>query len=1601
MYTTSLGKQVGYSIRFEDMTEAGTTFLKYMTDGMLLREAMNDKELSRYSTIILDEAHERTLATDILMGLLKNLAKRRKDLKIIVMSATLDAVKFQSYFSLHDSAAGEEPSPAPLFKVPGRTHPVEIFYTQEPEPDYVEAAIRTVLMIHRAEDPGDILLFLTGEEEIEDACRKIKLEADDLLNTDPSSVGPLMCVPLYSSLPPQQQQRIFDAAPKPSQEGYPPGRKVVVSTNIAETSLTIDGIVYVVDPGFSKQKVYNPRIRVESLLVSPISKASAQQRAGRAGRTRPGKCFRLYTEKDFISELEEQTHPEILRSNLANAVLELAKLGIKDLVRFDYLDAPAPETLMRALELLNYLAALDDEGELTALGGVMAEFPLDPQLAKMLIVSPEFKVSNEILTITAMLSIPNVWLRPPNQRAAADQAKAMLTVPEGDHLTMLNVFNNYSQNKHDRNWAWNNFLSARALAQAENVRAQLLRTMEKYDIDVISLEDEKKRNLGIRQALTCGFFMHVAHKEGEKGSYLTVKDNQVVALHPSCGLDSQPEWVLFNDQLQIHTSHICLPPLLLVTAGITAYELVYNHKHSVPTVKRETIVISPSHMFRAPIIPIFSRAPSWEAEHRSLPPTADSLGDESQLNLPDLLDFNLEHNPDFPLYVYPNADSSTTEIKAREFVRAAHRVGNIVRGNSEPGDIIAIVANADAILYTALITGIMKAGLVPFPISPRNSSAALLHLLRKTCTHRILMTQITLRGVVEGLKAELHMVDPTYELSIEEVPSLQDAYPHLGREVAGDPFTPINPVFSPKDSDKGLYLHSSGSTGFPKPILFTHQIIKDDASLLYIRKMREVSHNPLNGTFGLPTFHMMGFCFQILFPLYGLITTGVFAPTVTKADAVPVAGTAETVLEAAKVVKPTCMITPPTFFNSWAQSDDAVEFFRTMRSLSFGGGPIAPRVAESLIVRGVPVSAGFGGTEFGVVSEFRVDNADTWQYFEFRDGTNIRWVPQGDGTYEAQFLTSKSHHVAVENLADVRGYATSDLFKPHPTIPNLWKIVGRIDDVIIHSNGEKTVPAPIETIVSASPLVNGVVMFGRQRDQPGIMLEPIPGYSIDVKNDDEISKFRNLVWPAIEEGNKIAPSFSRIFKEMILVVNPDKPLPRVGKGTVAKKAALTLYEAEINKLYDAVESNSGGDSIEPPRSWNASDIESWLINQISDILSTEAPSVTADLFEQGVDSLSSTILRLRLLSDDISAYRCHRSTGNIGAQLLESLLLKDSVVRVYALNRPSTRASMYERHRARFEDKALDISLLSSPKLVFLSGETSHGDLGLPEGVLGELRQNLTLIMHNAWRLDFNLSLASFEAHVKGSRVLMDLGRSSRHSYSIRFLFTSSIASTQSWDAQSLGPYPEEVVMDAKYAVGGGYGESKYVTERILAKSGLQATSFRIGQVTGGAPNGAWAITDWVPIIVKSSLSLGVLPDAFGVVSWVPMDAVCNAILDVGFTSETAPMAVNIVHPKSVSWTCVFQNVRAALIEQKHLSPDALPLVPYHDWVAAVLKYAKNPTEADTQNIPAVKLLEFYTQQAAIDDALRQSNRSAMESAGLTQLNLFAIINWKAVELSR
>ena len=503
-----LGQEVGYTIRFEDKSTP-KTLLKYLTDGMLLREAMTDPMLSKYGVVILDEAHERTLATDILFGLIKDVLTKRRDLKIVVMSATLNAERFQTFFE-----------GAPLLDVPGRMYPVEVFYTPEPEKDYLIAAIRSVVQIHTIEGEGDILLFLTGEEEIEQACREIKSEVQKLGD----EVGNMLVVPLYSTLPPAIQQRIFDPAPPKNRRGIP-GRKCVVATNIAETSLTIDGIVYVIDPGFAKQKMYNPRLRIESLLVSPISKASAKQRAGRAGRTRPGKCFRLYTEEAFDKELQENTYPEILRSNLSSVVLTLKKLKIDDIVHFDYMDPPAPETLMRALEELNYLGALSDEGDLTKLGAQMSEFPLDPQMAKVILTAEKSRCVNEVSTIVAMLNVPNVFLRPKDQQQEADAAKSRFAHEDGDHLTLLNLFNAFKIKKENPDWCYDHYINFRGLKAANDIREQLLSIMLKLGLKVQSRPiTDPDYSVYIRKALLSGYFMQTAHLQ-KAGHYMTFKDD--------------------------------------------------------------------------------------------------------------------------------------------------------------------------------------------------------------------------------------------------------------------------------------------------------------------------------------------------------------------------------------------------------------------------------------------------------------------------------------------------------------------------------------------------------------------------------------------------------------------------------------------------------------------------------------------------------------------------------------------------------------------------------------------------------------------------------------------------------------------------------------------------------------------------------------------------------------------------------------------------------------------------------------------------------------------------------------------------------------------
>lgn len=515
-----LGAEVGYTIRFEDCTSPDTK-IKYMTDGMLQREVLLDPDLKRYSVIMLDEAHERTIATDVLFGLLKKTIKRRPDLRLIVTSATLDAEKFSEYFN-----------GCPIFSIPGRTFPVEIMYSKEPESDYLDAALITVMQIHLTEPSGDILLFLTGQEEIDTAC-EILYERMKALG---STVPELVILPVYSALPSEMQSRIFEPAP-------PGGRKVVIATNIAETSITIDNIYYVIDPGFVKQNAYDPKLGMDSLVVTPISQAQAKQRAGRAGRTGPGKCFRLYTEAAYQSEMLPTTIPEIQRQNLSHTILMLKAMGINDLLHFDFMDPPPTNTMLTALEELYALSALDDEGLLTRLGRKMADFPMEPALAKVLIASVDMGCSEEMLSIVAMLSIQSVFYRPKEKQQQADQKKAKFHDPHGDHLTLLNVYNGWKHSNFNNAWCFENFIQARQIRRAQDVRQQLLGIMDRYHHKIVSCG---RNTLKVRQALCTGFFRNAARKDPQEG-YKTLVEGTPVYMHPSSALFGKPsEHVIYH-----------------------------------------------------------------------------------------------------------------------------------------------------------------------------------------------------------------------------------------------------------------------------------------------------------------------------------------------------------------------------------------------------------------------------------------------------------------------------------------------------------------------------------------------------------------------------------------------------------------------------------------------------------------------------------------------------------------------------------------------------------------------------------------------------------------------------------------------------------------------------------------------------------------------------------------------------------------------------------------------------------------------------------------------------------------------------------------------
>ncbi|CAF9913128.1 hypothetical protein IMSHALPRED_000920 [Imshaugia aleurites] len=545
-----LGEEVGYSIRFEDLTTAKTR-IKFLTDGLLLREALADPLLSRYSVIMVDEAHERSLSTDILLGILKKISKRRPDLRIIISSATLQAEEFLRFFQGdHTEQNGDavEHSVGRIISLEGRMYTVDTMYLEDPAEDYVERAVKTVFDIHASEPDGDILIFLTGREEIDTA---LQLIADRAASLHPRAQS-LLSLPLYAGLTTEQQLYVFEPAPDNT-------RKVIVSTNIAEASVTIDGIVYVIDCGFVKLRAFNPKTGIETLTATPVSKASATQRAGRAGRTKPGKCYRLYTQSAYES-LPEATVPEIQRSNLAPIILQLKALGIDNVLRFNFFTPPPAELIIRALELLYSLGAVDDYAKLTRpLGVRMAELSVEPMMAKVLLSAPTTGCLSEILSIAAMTSLQGaVWFHHDGEKKATESARRKFAVEEGDHLTLLNVYQAFvTKGRKESKWCRDNYLNYKSMARAVSVRAQLKRYLERFGIDVDeSLVTNKRadevpeKGEQIRKCLTGGYFAHAARFQPD-GSFKTVNGSVILHAHPSSLMfNRKADWVVFHEILE-------------------------------------------------------------------------------------------------------------------------------------------------------------------------------------------------------------------------------------------------------------------------------------------------------------------------------------------------------------------------------------------------------------------------------------------------------------------------------------------------------------------------------------------------------------------------------------------------------------------------------------------------------------------------------------------------------------------------------------------------------------------------------------------------------------------------------------------------------------------------------------------------------------------------------------------------------------------------------------------------------------------------------------------------------------------------------------------
>ncbi|EKM59937.1 uncharacterized protein PHACADRAFT_206156 [Phanerochaete carnosa HHB-10118-sp] len=1008
--------------------------------------------------------------------------------------------------------------------------------------------------------------------------------------------------------------------------------------------------------------------------------------------------------------------------------------------------------------------------------------------------------------------------------------------------------------------------------------------------------------------------------------------------------------------------------------------------------------------------------------------------DSTLLTIPEIVDFHATHNTNNPWFVFLSKDSpeELVSISYHEMAQTSHRIAHRMRPNREgpDGEVVVLLVNTDAILYIAVVVGLIRAGLVPYPVSPRNSPQGVCHILETVSCTRIIAHTPT-AALAGRVQRDMHAKGVT--LRVDELPSLSETFPKFGGDAnaAAAEVQPYPPPGKPVDvRTPVLYLHSSGSTGYPKSIHFTHRRM-----LQWIARDYFSQDGVRYGTMGLASFHSLGIVLQLIHPLATGAEVVVYTP---QYPAPPVVAHPQNAYEVAKLAKCNALTVPPSFIDTkpsplskaWLHSQEILEYLKTLNVLMFGGGPLAVSTGDKLVQMGVRLHSSYGSTEigdsyvaWGEIPAISYEPDPNWAWFHAPpNAPNIKWDPQGDGTYELVVYETDDYDLPVHNVPGERAYATSDLVEPHPTKPNLWRIVGRKDDVIILSTGEKIVPVSQEGYISASPLVSGCIMFGREREQPGIIVEPQPAYAVDPNDMAALAKFRNKIWTHVEEANAQVPGFAKIFKEMILVTDPDKPLPRAAKRTIIRNQALAVYKEKIEQLYETISASTDSQGINPPRSWKAADLEPWLTEQAESFVSHGRPIALA------VDLLSATFFRNRIIGAlrASGTPRVRRAAQHVPANLVfERPSIQQFASALAALVDQSADADAQrspadeirgmiakytaDMPRAR-AGKAVDVGavpvvlltgstgnigshilacLLAEPRIarVYALNRPSadpHGRLaaafrerGLPEKALDDPR--LVSLVGDVTHERFGLDEAQY------NDILASATHVIHNAWTVNFKlalqsFEDQVAGVRKLvDIAAATDRPLRLLVTSSIGVANAWNPAEGpVPEQLLsnpgsaAGTGYAASKYVVEHILSAARGKGVPATAVRMGQVCGPKETG----AWGTTEWMPFLTKSSVVLGClpALSGSVTWVPLDAIGEAYVDWVLA-QDALPALVNVVHPRPttwdvvlhglrqelgDNLPVVPLEEWVMKLEERAKNPSAEDLVQIPALKITEFF-----------------------------------------